>query len=82
MLAASNGHREVVSLLLAAGSNPNARDNLGSSALLEAVKGGWDILINVCLRDELHINLHNCLHTTLGSYVCTLLVYIHVLRGS
>lgn len=34
-------------LLLGAGSNPNTRDNLGGSALLEAVKGGWDELIGV-----------------------------------
>lgn len=30
----------VVSLLLSAGANPNARDNLGGSPLLEAVKAG------------------------------------------
>lgn len=45
MLAAANGHIDVVLLLLGAGSNPNARDNLGGSALLEAVKGGWDDVI-------------------------------------
>lgn len=38
--AAAAAIQAVVSLLLSAGANPNARDNLGGSPLLEAVKAG------------------------------------------
>lgn len=38
---------QVVSLLLRSGASPNLRDNLGSSALLEACKYGHDAVIRV-----------------------------------
>jgi ankyrin repeat protein len=42
MLAASKGHGLAVSLLLRSGAKPNAEDLAGSSALLEAARGGHD----------------------------------------
>jgi ankyrin repeat protein len=41
-VAASKGHGLAVSLLLWSGAQPNAENLAGSSALLEAARGGHD----------------------------------------
>mgnify|MGYP001811165631 FL=1 len=79
MLAAANGHRDVVHLLLAAGSNPNARDNLGGCALLEAVKGGWDELVQQLVAAGAGLQLAGC---ELASALCAMVLddQPHLLR--
>jgi len=45
MMAAQNGHTEVVEALLGKGANVNAKDNDGATALMAAVhKGHTDIV--------------------------------------
>jgi ankyrin repeat protein len=61
----------VVSLLLSAGANPNARDNLGSSALLEAVKAGQGPLLGLLVGAGAALQLSN---SELSSALCSMVV--------
>jgi ankyrin repeat protein len=61
----------VVSLLLSAGANPNARDNLGSSALLEAVKAGQAPLLGLLVGAGAALQLSN---SELSSALCSMVV--------
>lgn len=47
MLATVQGHLDLVHNLLEAGAQPNLKDNLGGSALLEACKHGHDNIVRV-----------------------------------
>jgi ankyrin repeat protein len=61
----------VVSLLLSCGANPNARDNLGSSALLEAVKAGQAPLLGLLVGAGAALQLSN---SELSSALCSMVV--------
>ncbi len=56
-LACAKGCAEVVELLLAAGASPAAKDSLGCSPLLEAVKAGQEQCIAVLLRHRAPLGL-------------------------
>jgi hypothetical protein len=61
----------VVSLLLSSGANPNAADNLGSSALLEAVKAGQAGLLALLVEAGAGLQLSN---SELASALCSMVV--------
>jgi ankyrin repeat protein len=61
----------VVSLLLSSGANPNTRDNLGSSALLEAVKAGQAGLLGLLVGAGAALQLSN---SELSSALCSMVV--------
>jgi ankyrin repeat protein len=61
----------VVSLLLSSGANPNARDNLGSSALLEAVKAGQAALLGSLVGAGAALQLSN---SELSSALCSMVM--------
>jgi ankyrin repeat protein len=61
----------VVSLLLSSGANPNAADNLGSSALLEAVKAGQARLLALLVEAGAGLQLSN---SELASALCSMVV--------
>lgn len=49
MLACHEGHQPVVQLLLDAGADPAFHDNFGTTAMMEAVKGAHDLIIDLML---------------------------------
>lgn len=71
MLAAANGHEAVVSLLLAAGANPCARDNFGSNAVLEAVNNGQSVVLEQLLAAGASLPLSK---TELATKLCSLVM--------
>eukprot|EP00798_Chlamydomonas_sp_ICE-L_P032551 gene32551-17268_t len=56
MVAASEGHKDVVKIMLEQGANPMARDKAGRTALLEAVKGGHEDVVDLLRQAKATLN--------------------------
>ena len=57
MEAASNGHKEIVKVLIDAGAEVNAQDDLNNTALIEAAKKGHKSIVEMLLDAGANVNI-------------------------
>lgn len=59
MLAAQNGHHDIVELLLKRGANTDTQDNNGITALMLAVDLGHHDIVDLLLKQKANVNKRN-----------------------